>query len=100
MSGAAPKGFFHVFNEAHTIIYELIQAGAPISEKTVVDISIGQHWAKHWKAENLSAKYGECCQYPHNYPDSHPQRRPILMSLGVTRWLLWAHTENGCKTPI
>src|SRR5947209_1587218 len=25
---SAPKGFFHVFNEAHTIIYELIQAGA------------------------------------------------------------------------
>ena len=61
-SQAAPKGFFHVFNEAHTIIYELIQAGAPINEKMVVDISIGHHWAKHWKAENLSAKYGEPCQ--------------------------------------
>lgn len=42
----ALKGFFHVFNEAHTIIYEMIESGAPIDEKTVVDISIGQHWSK------------------------------------------------------
>jgi len=44
---SAPRGYFHVFNEAHTIIYELILAGAEIGEKTVVDISIGQHWSKH-----------------------------------------------------
>jgi len=101
---SAPKGFFHVFNEAHTIIYELIQAGAPISEKMVVDISIGQHWAKHWKAENLSAKYGECCKYPHNYPDSHPQSKANpheswcypLASLGAYReWLQDTYIEGG-----
>jgi hypothetical protein len=40
---SAPRSFFHVFNEAHTIIYELILAGAEIGEKTVVDITIGQH---------------------------------------------------------
>jgi hypothetical protein len=36
-----PKGFFHVFNEAHTVIYELIMMGADIGEKNVLDISIG-----------------------------------------------------------
>ena len=45
---AAPKGYFHVFNEAHTIIYELIMAGAEIGERFVVDISIGQHWSRYW----------------------------------------------------
>jgi hypothetical protein len=30
----APKGFFHVFNEAHTVVYELIMAGADIGERT------------------------------------------------------------------
>ncbi|MDB6178850.1 hypothetical protein PAF17_15240 [Paracoccus sp. Z330] len=40
---SAPKGYFHVFNEAHTIIYEMIEAGAAIDEKTIVDIYIGQH---------------------------------------------------------
>jgi len=38
---SAPKGFFHAFNEAHTVIYKLIVAGADIGEN-VVDISIGQ----------------------------------------------------------
>ena len=95
---------FHVFNEAHTIIYELIQAGAPINEKMVVDISIGHHWAKHWKAENLSAKYGEPCKYPHTYPDSHPQSKAgpheswcyPLEALGPYRqWLQDTYIEGG-----
>jgi hypothetical protein len=47
---SAPRGFFHVFNEAHTIIYELIVAGANVGPKTVVDISIGQHWSKYWES--------------------------------------------------
>lgn len=101
---SAPRGFFHVFNEAHTIIYELIQAGAPISEKMVVDISIGQHWAKHWKAENLSAEFGEPCKYPHNYPESHPQSKANpheswcypLAALGAYRqWLQDTYIEGG-----
>lgn len=101
---SAPKGFFHVFNEAHTIIYELIQAGAPISEKMVVDISIGQHWSKHWKAENLAAQFGEPCKYPHNYPDSHPQSKANpheswcypLAALGAYRqWLQDTYIEGG-----
>ena len=50
---SAPRGYFHVFNEAHTIIYELIIAGAEIGEKFVVDISIGQHWSKHWNESGL-----------------------------------------------
>ena len=41
---SAPRGYFHVFNEAHTIIYEMIHAGAKIGPNLVVDISIGQHW--------------------------------------------------------
>ena len=101
---SAPKGFFHVFNEAHTIIYKLIQAGAPISEKMVVDISIGQHWAKHWKAESLSAQFGGACKYPHNYPDSHPQSKANpheswcypLAALGAYReWLQDTYIEGG-----
>jgi hypothetical protein len=70
---SAPKGFFHIFNEAATIIYEMIQAGAKIGPHIVVDISIGQHWAKFWLDENLSAIHGDRCKYPHRYPKSHPQ---------------------------
>jgi hypothetical protein len=101
---SAPRGFFHVFNEAHTIIYELIQAGAPIGDKFVVDISIGQHWSKHWSDNDLADEYGERCKYPHCYPDTHPQAKSNpqeswcypLASLGYYRtWLQDEYVEGG-----
>jgi len=101
---SAPKGYFHVFNEAHTIIYELIQAGADIDEKFVVDISIGQHWSKYWTSKNLEQQYGARCKYPHHYPDSHPQSKSNphvswcypLSSLGAYReWLQEHYIEGG-----
>lgn len=101
---SAPKGFFHVFNEAHTIIYELIQAGANIGEKFVVDISIGQHWSKYWTDQNLAAAHAERCKYPHCYPDSHPQAQSNpqeswcypLSALGTYReWLQDTYLEGG-----
>ena len=70
---SAPKGFFHVFNEAHTIIYELINAGAAIDSKFVVDISIGQHWSRYWDESAFSDHFGARLKYPHRYPDTHPQ---------------------------
>lgn len=101
---SAPKGFFHVFNEAHTIIYELIQAGAEIGENVVVDISIGQHWSKFWTDNSLQLKYGERRKYPHRYPSSHPQSQSNpqeswcypLAALGPYReWLQDVYIEGG-----
>lgn len=101
---SAPKGFFHVFNEAHTIIYELIIAGAEIGEKTVVDISIGQHWGRHWADNEFDGKFGARAKYPHNYPDDHPQAKSNpqeswcypLSALGAYReWLQDHYIEGG-----
>lgn len=101
---SAPRGYFSVFNEAHTIIYEMIQAGADIGEKTVVDISIGQHWSKHWEGNSLTDMYGERQKYPHRYPTSHPQALSNpqvawcypLAALGAYReWLQSVYIENG-----
>jgi hypothetical protein len=101
---SAPKGFFHVFNEAHTVVYELIMAGADIGEKNVVDISIGTFWSKYWSDNILDAKYGCRQKYPHCYPDSHPQSKSNpqeswcypLAALGVYReWLQDAYIEGG-----
>jgi hypothetical protein len=101
---SAPRGFFHVFNEAHTIIYELIMAGAKVGSKTVVDISIGIHWSKHWADNNLEQTHGERCKYPHNYPDSHPQSKANpheswcypLSALGLYReWVQDVYIEGG-----
>lgn len=101
---SAPRGYFHVFNEAHTIIYELIVAGADIGEKFVVDISIGQYWSRYWDENNLSELYGPRRKYPHRYPDSHPQSKSNpqeswcypLAALGAYReWLQDEYLEGG-----
>ena len=101
---SAPRGFFHVFNEAHTVVYELILAGADIGEKNVVDISIGQHWSKYWTDDDLTAAYGDRTRYPHSYPDSHPQAKSNpqeswcypLVALGAYRaWLQDVYIEGG-----
>lgn len=101
---SAPKGFFHVFNEAHTVIYELILAGANIGENFVVDISIGIHWSNHWREGGLEALYGDRCKYPHRYPDTHPQSKSNpqeswcypLAALGAYReWLQDSYIEGG-----
>lgn len=101
---SAPSGFFHVFNEASTVIYELIQAGADIGDKTVVDISIGQHWSKFWVDNALEEEFGERAKYPHRYPDSHPQSNSNpqeswcypLAALGAYReWLQSTYIEGG-----
>lgn len=102
---SAPVGFFSVFNEAHTVIYELIEAGADVGEKTVVDISIGFHWSKYWEENNLQKQFGDRARYPHRYPESHPQSQsnpqdawcyPIT-ALGSYR--IWLQTQylNGGK---
>lgn len=101
---SAPKGYFHVFNEAHTIIYELIVAGAPIDEHFVVDISIGQHWSRYWQDSGLEAEYGARGKYPHHYPNSHPQSKSNpqeswcypIDALGAYRtWLQDIYLDGG-----
>lgn len=101
---SAPSGFYNIFNEANTLIYELIVAGADVGEKTIIDISIGQHWGKYWQENNLENKYGDRNKYPHRYPDSHPQSRSNpqiawcypLDSLGEYRkWLNEAYIDGG-----
>jgi hypothetical protein len=101
---SAPKGFFHVFNEANTVIYELIMAGADIGEKFVIDISIGQHWSKHWDSSNFEMQFGMRAKYPHKFPDSHPQAKSNpqeswcypLAALGAYReWLQSTYLEGG-----
>ncbi|TBE72407.1 hypothetical protein ELH03_17370 [Rhizobium beringeri] len=101
---SAPKGFFHVFNEANTIIYELIIAGAEIGEKFVVDISIGTYWSKYWEDSGLAEEYDVRRKYPHRYPDSHPQAKanpheswcyPIAALGDFRMWLQEEYLEGG-----
>lgn len=100
---SAPLGYFSIFNETNTVIYELIKAGAPIGEKLIPDISIGSLWAKYWKARELDEKYGGREKFPHRYPDDHPQSKSNpqiancypLEALGAFR--RWLHEEYICE---
>ncbi|WP_145995915.1 hypothetical protein [Acetobacter aceti] len=101
---SAPSGYFSIFNEAHTVIYELIMAGAEIGETMVPDISIGIHWAKHWDRNRLNERFGDRRKFPHRYPDDHPQARSNpqvancypLDALGeYRRWLQNEYLDGG-----
>lgn len=101
---SAPKGYFHVFNESHTIIYELAKAGAQIGERFVVDISIGQHWSKYWGELGYAARFGERVTYPHRYPDDHPQSKsnpqeswcyPLAALPAFREWMQEIYIEGG-----
>lgn len=71
--GGIPNGYFSVFKEAADVIVSLIRAGADVGVHFVPDISIGQHWSKHWVSNGLDDSFGSRRKYPHNYPDYFPQ---------------------------
>ena len=101
---SAPKGYFGIFNEVHTVIYEMIMAGAPVGENVVPDISIGKLWAHYWAENGLGERYGQRSKFPHRYPDDHPQSKSNpqtancypLEALGeYRRWLQEEYIEGG-----
>jgi hypothetical protein len=68
-----PHGYFSIFKEMSDIIVTLIRQGANIDDKFIPDISVGQHWANHWRDSGLELAHGERIQYEHNYPGYFPQ---------------------------
>lgn len=70
---SVPAGFFGIFKEMSDMIVTLGQSGAFIDEKFVPDISVGQHWGKHWAACGGDEKFGQRIKYEHNYPNYFPQ---------------------------
>lgn len=73
LSDSAPDGFFTIFREITGMIVDLINADLAVNHKTVPDISVGQHWARFWKDNNLAEQYGQRTEYEHNYPGYYPQ---------------------------
>lgn len=68
-----PDGYFSVFKELADITVTLIRSGANLGSSFIPDISVGQHWGKHWTSNNLDAVYGVRVKYDHNYPEYFPQ---------------------------
>lgn len=72
LHNAVPSGYFSIFHEAAPMIVAIIQSGVIVDDKTVPDISIGQHWSRYWKG-NLEARHEPAVSYSHYYPDIFPQ---------------------------
>lgn len=68
-----PHGYFSVFKELADMFVTLLRAGADLGSTFLPDISVGQHWSKHWTSENLDVVYGPRKNYKHNYPTYFPQ---------------------------
>ncbi|MBT2788078.1 MULTISPECIES: hypothetical protein [unclassified Halomonas] len=73
LSNSVPVGYFSIFQEISGLAVDLINAGLSVNDRTIPDISVGQTWAKHWKANELAAHFGERIQYEHIYPEYYPQ---------------------------
>jgi hypothetical protein len=65
-------GYFSVFKEIVDVVVTLIRGGAAVGSE-FPDVSVGQHWAKHWKDSDLAQIHSERIQYAHNYPEYFPQ---------------------------
>jgi len=63
-----PDGYFCVFREIADIFAALISHGCNPGTQMLLDISVGMHWANHWKAAKLNQKYGERRYFDHFYP--------------------------------
>lgn len=68
-----PPGYFSIFKEIADLLVVMIREGADLGAHFVPDISVGQHWGRFWKSENLEVVYGERKRYEHNYPSYFPQ---------------------------
>lgn len=70
---SVPEGYFCIFREIADLFATLITGGANPGTKMILDISVGKHWATHWKDAGLAARYGARGQFPHSYPEYFPQ---------------------------
>ena len=70
-----PEGYFCIFRETADIYASFIRGGIDPGLKIILDISVGSHWARHWKKEDLTAKFGPASRYRHDYPPYYSQSK-------------------------
>lgn len=47
---SVPEGYFGIFKESADIYATMIVGGVNLGQRIILDISVGQHWARHWRA--------------------------------------------------
>ncbi|MDR3113006.1 MAG: hypothetical protein LBU09_01350 [Endomicrobium sp.] len=102
-SYSVPKGYFSVFKEVSGIIYDMLVSGFPLNDETVPDGSVGIHWGKYWKDNNLSEEFGDRIPYEHNYPEyfrqaaSNPQPAKAYPLKALGKFREWLENEYLIK---
>jgi hypothetical protein len=71
-----PSGFFSVFEEMASLLVTSIRKGMPFDNKTMPDISVGQHWGREWNDKAYNTKFGERIKHQHLFPEDFPQKNP------------------------
>jgi hypothetical protein len=64
-----PEGYWCVFREIADLFATLINGGANPGARMILDISVGMHWANHWKSAKLASKFGDRRYFDHYYPN-------------------------------
>lgn len=70
---SVPAGYFCIFKETADLYATMINGGAHMGAKMILDISIGLHWGNRWRDNNFNHRFGERRTYPHEYPIRYPQ---------------------------
>ena len=70
---SVPAAYFCIFKESADIYATMINGGALMGARMILDISIGIHWGNYWKNESLAERFGDRRTYPHDYPIRYPQ---------------------------
>lgn len=68
-----PLGYFCIFRETADLYAALIRGGINPGLKILIDISVGQVWARHWRAVGLEDRFGRSLKYEHFYPHFYAQ---------------------------
>jgi hypothetical protein len=68
ISDQVPLGYFCVFREIADLYASLIRGGINPGLRILLDISVGQVWARYWVTERLDDKYGPRARYIHFFP--------------------------------
>ena len=84
LNNESPKGYFTMFDEATTVIASLIKNNIVVDDSIMPDGSLGIHWAKYWKSENLESKYSSRIKIKHNFPESYRQLDPEINAYPIT----------------
>ena len=99
LAESAPDGYFIVFHEVTGLIADLINAGLPVNEKTIPDISVGNTWGPYWTANNFDGMYGPRIRYDHYYPPyvaqakSNPQESWAYPDAALPKFRHWFRHE-------